>query len=117
MAAIQLRGGSFRLLFRYLGQQHQMSIGEVPESEALLWKARVEFLLTRLKQRLLEVPSGCTIVQFIRHDGKPPADLSTSVRRDTSLGLLRDRYVETHSHGAIEANEVDPNCWTDLGVG
>jgi hypothetical protein len=48
MAALQLRNGSYRVLFRYLGQQPPGSIGAVPETEALLWRARVEFLLTRL---------------------------------------------------------------------
>ena len=106
MAALQLRAGSYRVLFRYLGQQHGVSIGEVPESEALLWKARVEHLLMRLKQRLLEVPPGCTVVQFMQHDGKPPANLSTAVRKDTTFGQLRDQYVETFSNGAIEANSL-----------
>ncbi|HEY4309326.1 MAG TPA: tyrosine-type recombinase/integrase [Pirellulales bacterium] len=106
MAALQLRSGAYRVLFRYLGQQHQLSIGEVPESEALLWKARVEFLLTRLKQRLVEVPPGCTIVQFIQYDGKPPADLTTDVRKDTTFSELRDSYVTTFSNGAIEANTL-----------
>jgi integrase len=106
MAALQLRSGSYRVLFRYLGQQHQVSIGEVPESEALLWKARVEFLLIRLKQNLLEIPSGCTVAQFMEHDGKPPADLSTAVRKDTTFGQLRDQYVQTFSNGAIEANSL-----------
>jgi integrase len=106
MAALQLRNGSYRILFRYFGQQHQVSIGGVPESEALLWKARVEFLLIRLKQNLLEIPPGCTVVQFMEHDGKPPADLSTAVRKDTTFGQLRDQYVQTFSNGAMESNSL-----------
>jgi integrase len=94
------------VLFRYLGQQHQMSIGEIPESEALLWKARVEFLLTRLKQHLIEVPPGVGIIDFLKYDGRPPADLQTAVRQDTTLQELRDKYVETFSNGAIEANTL-----------
>lgn len=106
MAALQLRAGSYRVLFRYLGQQHQVSIGEVPESEAFQWKIRIEHLLMRLKQHLLEIPPGCTIVQFMQHDGKPPAALSTAIRRDTTFAELRDKYVETFSNGAIEANTL-----------
>ncbi len=106
MATLQLRSDSYRILFRYLRQQHALSIGEVTESEAFQWKFRVEHLLMRLKQRLLEIPPGCTIVQFMLHDGKPPANLSTAVRKDTTFGHLRDQYVETFSNGAIEANTL-----------
>jgi hypothetical protein len=73
-------------------------------SDALLWKARVAFLWIRLKQGLLEVPPGCTIVPFARYDGKPPADLSTVPRNDTTFGERRGLYVKTFSNGAIETN-------------
>jgi hypothetical protein len=74
MAALQRRNSGFRLLFWYHGIQHSYSVGAVTIAEARQWKAKVEHLLMRVKQNLLEVPPGCTINQFIQYDGKPPVE-------------------------------------------
>ncbi len=58
--------------FRYRGLQHFVTIGEVDETKAQGVKARYEYLLRLLKQRLLTLPTGMDVVTFLGHDGKPP---------------------------------------------
>jgi integrase len=106
MATIQTRNGSHRLLFQYSGRQHALTIGKVPEAEARQWKSRVEALLMRVKQNLLEVPRGCPITDFLLHDGKPPADPELAQARDTTLRQLRDAYLATVGNGSVEANTL-----------
>ena len=49
-----------------------VAVGKVKESEAKDTAARVDYVLMRIRQRLLEVPTGMNIVMFIEHDGRPP---------------------------------------------
>jgi hypothetical protein len=41
MAAVQLRGDSYRLVFQYLGQQHSCMLGEITQAEAASLTRRV----------------------------------------------------------------------------
>jgi hypothetical protein len=46
----------------------------------------------------------------VQHDGNPPTlgpTLPTAPRQAITLGLLRDRYLDTHANGTIEANSLD----------
>jgi hypothetical protein len=72
MAALQERNGSFRILFRYHGKQHTFTLGEVPRDEAENKARQVDYLLTRLKQRLLLLPKGTDIVS-LRSARRQPA--------------------------------------------
>jgi integrase len=105
MAALQLRAGSWRVLFRYNRQQYSFPVGEVSEIEAHQWKAKVEFILMRIKQHLLDVPRGMDIVAFIRHDGKPPPE-QTAAPKETSFAEFRDSYLRTFGNGAVEKNTL-----------
>ena len=67
--AIQLRGDSYRILFRYRGKQQAFPLGPVSEAEARAKSAQVDYVLLRLKQRLIEIPTGVDIVDFLRFDG------------------------------------------------
>jgi hypothetical protein len=98
MAGLQERGGSYRLNFRYHGKQHTLTLGKVSEEEARTKSAQVDYLLMRLKQRLIELPPGVDIVEFIRFDGKPPADMEQIPveSRELTLAAFRDRYLATH---------------------
>ena len=106
MAFLQFRNGVYRLLFQYNGRQATYTVGPVPLSEARQWKSRTENLLMRVGQRMLEVPRGVAIADFIRYDGKAPVDAAILVRKDTTLHQLTDGYVRTVSNGAIEANTL-----------
>ena len=55
MAGLQLRGDSYRILFRFRGKQHSFSLGNVARQEAEAKSDQVDYLLMRLKQRLIEL--------------------------------------------------------------
>jgi len=105
MAAIQERNGSYRVIFRHRGKQHNFTIGRVSEAEARAKADQVEYLLMRLDQGLLSLPPGADIVAFVRHDGTIPViQGTTSVPTcpEPTLADLRDRYLETHGNGTLE---------------
>ena len=110
MASLQERNGSYRILFSHHGKLHTFTIGKVEKDEAENKARQADYLLMRLKQRLLVLPDGTDIVTFIEHDGKPPdtgPTLADSPRQAVTLGHLKDRYLTTHSNGTIEANSLD----------
>ena len=109
MASLQERNGSYRILFCQHGKLHTFTIGKVEKDEAENKVRQVNYLLMRLKQRLIVLPDGTDIVTFIEHDGKPPEvgpTLAESPRKAVTLGHLRDRYLATHANGTIEANSL-----------
>jgi len=70
MAWSQERAGSFRIIFRFQGRQYAFTLGRVPGAEAEAKVAHVDYLLMRLRQRLIELPAGTDIVSFVEQDGK-----------------------------------------------
>src|SRR5207253_2906926 len=75
-----------------------VTLGKVSAVEAQAKSAQVDYLLLRLKQRLIELPPGIGIVEFVQHDGKPPAVSVTNSTdsRTLTLTAFRDRYLATH---------------------
>lgn len=69
MASLQERNGSYRVLFCYHGKLHTFTIGQVAKDEAENKARQVDYLLMRLKQRLIVLPEGTDIVTFVEHDG------------------------------------------------
>ena len=55
MATLQLRNGSYRLLFCYRDRRHSFTLGRVDRREAELAAANVERVLLRIEQGLLSV--------------------------------------------------------------
>jgi len=108
VASLQKKGGSYYCQFMYLGKRHTFTVGDVAAAEAESKAAQVDYLLMRLKQRLAALPDGCDIVTFVRHDGHPPKfpTGAENARRAVTLGHLRDRYVEAHGNGTVEANSL-----------
>jgi integrase len=106
MASLQCRNDFWRLLFRHDGKQYSYPIGPVPQTEATTWKGRIEHTLMRLDQGLLDWPPGISLIDFLKYDGKPPADPALSVRKDTTLDDLSKQYLATVSNGAIEASTL-----------
>lgn len=110
MAAVQERNGSYRILFWHSGKQHTFTLGGVTEAEAKTKASQVEYLLMRLKQRLVDLPEGVDIVTFVEFDGEPPmtpAGAPLNPREAVTLSQLKDRYLVTHGNGTIEANSLD----------
>ena len=105
MASLQKRGDSWCCQFTYERQRLTYTLGKVDQKEAESTAARIDYILMRIRQRLLEVPAGMDIITFIEHDGKPPAPSPNAIP-STLFSELRDRYVETFSHGALESNTL-----------
>src|SRR5438477_33819 len=106
MASLQCRNGSWRVLFMYKGKLRTFSIDETDPVEAAGVKAQAEELLRLLKPKLIDVPAGCSIEDFLRHRGKPP-EHQPPAPKEATLAELRDAYVRTHSNGTIEKNTLD----------
>jgi integrase len=107
MAAVQERNNSFRILFRYLGKQYAFTLGEVPRDEAETKAAQVDYLLLRIKQGFVHLPPGISITEFVEKDGqvKSPEKAATAPHTLT-LAQIKDRYLDTHGNGAMEANSL-----------
>ncbi len=110
MASIQRKGRNWYCQFCHLGNRHTFTIGKVSEDEARAKSAQVDYLLMRLKQRLVELAPGVDIVAFVQYDGKPPAaavgPVDAPSRQVITLGGLRDRYLATHED-AKESNTLE----------
>lgn len=101
MASIQKKGESWYCQFMYQHKRHTLTIGKVAEAEAQATAARIDYLLMRIRQRLLDVPGGMDIVTFIEHDGKPAATKQPAII-STALSELREAYLKTFGNGALE---------------
>ncbi len=106
MAGLQLRSGRYRVIFRYLGKQHTLNLGKVSETEAETKAGQVSYLLMRLNQKLIALPAGTGIVDFVERDGiMPEAAVTPSARSVLTLADLRDRYLATYA-SANESNTL-----------
>ena len=99
--AIPLRGKVYRILFRHAGKQHAFPLGPVSEKEAQAKSAQVDYLLLRLDQRLIHLPPGMRIVDFVRFDGKPPD--TSPITKMLTLGRLRDQFLAARAAGRCSA--------------
>src|SRR5438874_13632882 len=104
MASLQKKGESWYCQFRYERQRHTLNLGKVDEEEAKATAARIDYLLMRIRQRLLTVPSSMDITKFIEHDGKPPPVSELAPRSETKpnpvvtpFADFRDAYLRTLS--------------------
>lgn len=105
MASIQKKGDAFYCQFVYLGQRHTVTVGKVSQDEAEGFRGSAELLLLRLKQKLITVPPGVSITDFILHLGKVPEPIVAAPER-ISFADFGKRYLETHRNGAMEANSL-----------
>src|SRR5579884_886037 len=102
MASLQKKGESYYCQFMYHGKRYTFTVGAVSEEEAGNKSRQVDYLLMRLKQRLIVLPDGVDIVTFVEHDGKPPdigPTLADAPRKAVTLGHLKERYLTTHANG------------------
>jgi integrase len=106
MATIQNRNDHFRLLFVYHGKRFTLPLGKVPQKVAAAKAAKVDEVLALLKSGYLNVPSDLDIVTFLQHDGKPPAAATPHRPKRLTLSEARDRYLQTHRNGTLEASTI-----------
>lgn len=106
MASLQQKGDAWYCQFLYKRQRHTFAVGKVEEVEAKAVAAKTEYLLMRLKQRLLDLPVGCDIVTFIQHDGKPPAHVPEAPAKQHTVADIRTAFLAAFGNGAVEANTL-----------
>jgi hypothetical protein len=97
----------FKICFRWGRQQFKRTVKTTNRSEAQAILLRLEENIGLVERGRLAIPPEADIATFLLSDGKmtqppkvePPPKLLT-------LGDLRDLYLATHSHGAMEANSL-----------
>lgn len=105
MASIQRKGDSYYCQFYHLGRRHTVTIGAVTPTEAEAFAGKVDYLLLRLRQRLIQIPPGVSIVDFVNHDGHVPEVIASAPMR-ISFAELKSQYLQTHRIGALEDNTL-----------
>ncbi len=105
MASLQKKGDSWYCQFMFQRQRYTYTIGGVEEAEAKTTAAKIDYILMRIRQRLLELPLGMDIISFIEHDGKPPPDAKPEMKI-TPFKELRKAYLEVFGNGALENNTL-----------
>jgi integrase len=105
MASLLLKGDSYYCQFYYLGRRYTVTIGQVGRDEAGDFAGSVGQLLRRIKQRLIHVPAGVAITDFVVSGGKvTPVEAAAAPPEPTSYAAFRERYLDAHRHGAMEDN-------------
>ncbi|OJW17050.1 MAG: recombinase XerD [Planctomycetales bacterium 71-10] len=108
MASLQQKKSGWYCQFLFEKKRYTFALGPVAREEAEAKASHVEYLLLRLRQGLLEIPPDVDVVEFVRHDGTPPAKRTVhraAARRSGTLVELRDRYLATHE-GAHEKSTL-----------
>jgi integrase len=105
MASLQKKGESWYCQFLYHGKRHTFAVGKVSESEAHAKANQVDYLLMRLRQHFLTLPSGMDLVTFLQFDGKPPKEDTPDNGKAVTLGALRDQYMRVHE-GSLEDTTI-----------
>ncbi len=107
MASFQLRNKAYTCIFCWHGKRQWLPLGAVTEAEAKAKLAQGDYLLLRLKQRLIELPASVGIVDFIKHDGTPPVGATViPERQELTILAFRDCYLDTH-RPSLELRTVD----------
>jgi integrase len=114
MASLERRGSRFRIIFRHAGRRYTHTLTTRDPSIAAGLKGGVERTLMLLDQKVLKVPEGVPVLTFIVGNGQVEAPLSQpaeetniTAAEDITLRELKERYVHTHSAGAMEQNSLD----------
>ena len=101
MASLQERNGSYRVLFCHHGKLHAFTIGKVERDEAENKARQVDYLLMRLKQRLLVLPEGNQPLKLARlpipplRPGWPPLAYGDRRLNQASFTSRQNRPSET----------------------
>jgi integrase len=115
MASLEKRGEWYRLIFKYGGERFTHSLHTVNEKTAVALKGSIERTILQLQQRLLRVPDGADVKEFIVSGGQiavpkaatQPAEPPATKPTPLTLEQVKTKYVETMSIGAIEENSLD----------
>lgn len=105
MASLELQNETYRIVFLHNGRKRSYSLKTGIEKDAERMKGSIEDILFRIAQGYIAVPRTIDIVDFLKNGGKPPIEEETPTD-EISIQKLRDRYIETHSNGALEPNTL-----------
>ena len=113
MATIQARGSSYRVIFQYRGKQLSYGLGKLLPRLAEARAARVDELLSLVKNGYLPDPGPGDVVEFLKRDGKPPATQACDARPDEqpeappwlTLAALGKQYMAAH-RGSLASNTM-----------
>ena len=101
------KGDSYYCQFYFQGHRFTVTIGEVAKDEADDFVGSVGQVLRRIKQRLIHVPPGTKITDFVVSGGKVPTiEAAAAPLEPTSYATFRQKYLDTHRQGAMEANSL-----------
>ena len=81
------------------------TVGKVSRKEADLATANVERILLRVKQKLLLLPAGVGIVEFVKNDGRAPTT-NGPLPSTLDFHTLKERYLSAHSKGSMEESSL-----------
>lgn len=100
--------GRYKICFRWGGRKLKTTLKTKKRKDAEATLLRFEENINLLERGRLDLPPDADVATFLLSDGKltrNPKDLPAP--QALSLGDLRDRYIQTHSNGAIEQNSLD----------
>lgn len=105
MASIELRGKSFRIVFRFGGQKFSRSLHTKNERAATATLYRLEDNLRRVELGTLVVPDNINPAVFLLSDGKAQTQAQPTKRKTLirTLGKLCDSYLDSIPESSIEA--------------
>jgi hypothetical protein len=114
MAFLEQRGRHFRVIFRHAGRRYTHTLKTTDASIAQGLMGGIEKTLMLLDQKVLKVPDGVDVLSFVVGNrqvepsiAKPAEGANGTPPEGITLRELKDRYVETHSGGAMEKNSLD----------
>lgn len=105
MPWLEKRGSTFRIKFRYAGQNLSKTLKTGSERNAQASMLRLEENLRLLERGRLDLPPGADLATFLLSDGKVgnrPAPVA-----HVSLENLFDQYRHSLPPGAMEANSLE----------
>jgi hypothetical protein len=105
MASLQKKNDSYYCQFCYLGKRYTVTVGKAPDDEAEAFAGSADLLLLRLKQKLLTLPPGVAIDEFILSGGKAP-EQPIPTAEATDFAGFKKKYLDAHRDGAMEANSL-----------
>jgi integrase len=114
MAFLERRGKWFRVVFRHGGRRYSQTLRTADEGIARGLLGGIQKTLMLLNQKMLKLPDGVDVLAFVVGNGQvAPASTKSAEEpnvaplADITLKELKDRYLQAHSAGAMEANSLD----------
>ena len=98
MAWAEQRGTTWRIVFRYSGQKRSFTTSHQTAADAEASATATDELLRLVKRGLVTVPAGCSLEEFLAHQGKPLTAIPDRSAKSLTLGGLRDAYLAAQTN-------------------